>query len=407
MTAGEFCCSDLTVPDEGSQTVRMLWSRYLARQYRDFFRLRVAGAGSEAAALAILQRHCRALAANAPGPLFSALQHTNVGGMIRFLSDGAIESPQAERWTSQMAAALYVELALAGVPPPPIVLARAPARLVIASAGTSVTLPAGTSTVRLHPDGLTIVTARGATIVPWADVRGGASAYSECSRVPISGRSSFALADDSPLAQFETHPDKSGSGFDLGGQPIEDWIAALTGALALVRVAVPAIADEIELLIERIVPVGYDRERHLSASYAEFVGAVYLSLHPDVLTLAEALIHEHSHNKINMLWTLAPVLENGFTPLYSSPFRPDPRPLHGVLLGVHAFLPVERLYEQLVRVNHPAICRAGIEQRRRTVRERNAAACEMLLLHARPTATGHSVLNEIARWNAYYAEAVP
>src|SRR4029079_11630675 len=102
MTGGDFSCPDLTVPDEGSQTVRILWSRYLARQYRDFLRLRGGGAGSDGEALAIVQCRCGAVAASAPGPLFSALQHPNVGGMIRFLSGGAMESPQAGRWTRQL-----------------------------------------------------------------------------------------------------------------------------------------------------------------------------------------------------------------------------------------------------------------------------------------------------------------
>ena len=48
------------------------------------------GAGHDGSALAVLQRHCRTLATTAPGPLFSALQHTNVCGLIRFLSGGAL-----------------------------------------------------------------------------------------------------------------------------------------------------------------------------------------------------------------------------------------------------------------------------------------------------------------------------
>jgi len=121
--------------------------------------------------------------------------------------------------------------------------------------------------------------------------------------------------------------------------------------------------------------------------------------------ITEALIHEHSHNKINMLWTLAPVLHNAFTPLYTSPFRPDPRPLHGVLLGVHAFLPIEGMYEELQARDHPAIRGSGFEERRRRVRERNAQACEMLETHAQPTETGRGVLDEIARCNSHYSSA--
>ena len=400
-----YTCSDLTVPAEGSTTVRTLLSRYLGRQYRDFLKLRLARTSHEAQGLEALQRHCRALAASSPGPLFSAVQHTTIGGLIRFLADGGIESSDAARWVGSLVASIYAELALAGAAAPPMLLGARWPRVIVASAGVSVRFPAHTSTLRLHPDGLTMAASSGVTTLTWEDVRTARSPLVERACIPLTGRCGFALADDSPVAQFETHPDKSGSGLDLGGHAVDEWVALLKEALALVRIGVPAIADEIELLIQRLVPVGYDAERHLSASYGEYVGTIYLSLHPDVLTLAEALIHEHSHNKINMLWTLAPVLTNAFMPLYSSPFRPDPRPLHGVLLGVHAFLPIERLYEELLARDHPAVRGAGFEQRRRLVRERNAQACDMLDAHAQPTETGRGVLDEITRWNTHFSSA--
>ena len=107
------------------------------------------------------------------------------------------------------------------------------------------------------------------------------------------------------------------------------------------------------LLMQLLLPVGFDRERHLSASYAEAIGAAYLSLHPDGMTMAEALIHEFSHNKINALARLEPLLENGDGARFGSPLRPDPRPLHGVLLAVHAFVPVARLYERMIEAADP------------------------------------------------------
>src|SRR6185503_20664745 len=92
----------------------------------------------------------------------------------------------------------------------------------------------------------------------------------------------------------------------------------------------------------------------LSASYQEAIGTIYMTLHPSLMTMTEALIHEFSHNKINALFEIDDVLENAWSPLYASPVRPDPRPLHGVLLAVHAFLPVARLYEALIQAREPA-----------------------------------------------------
>jgi HEXXH motif-containing protein len=140
------------------------------------------------------------------------------------------------------------------------------------------------------------------------------------------------------------------------------------------------------------VPVGYDPERHLSASYQEAIGAIYLSLHPSALTLAEAIIHEFQHNKLHALLEQGPLLHNAWSPLYPSPVRPDPRPLHGVLLAVHAFLPVARMLESMLSAGTGAV-----EPRLRAVALGNHEAAETLRLHARPTPLGAPLLAEILR----------
>src|SRR5258708_27261484 len=109
--------------------------------------------------------------------------------------------------------------------------------------------------------------------------------------------------------------------------------------------------------------ISWDGVKHLSASYQEILGTIYLTLHPSQMTLTEALIHEFSHNKINALFEVDDVLENAWSPLYTSPVRPDPRPLHGVLLAVHAFLPVARLYEKMTEADHPLARRGEFAQR--------------------------------------------
>src|SRR5207253_2764315 len=97
-------------------------------------------------------------------------------------------------------------------------------------------------------------------------------------------------------------------------------------------------------------------------------------------------------------------LENSFHPLYTSPVRPDPRPLRGVLLAVHAFLPVARLYEQMIAAGDPAV-NASFRARYDSIRRVNREGAEVLLEHARPTAVGRPILEEIRRWSAHYADA--
>jgi HEXXH motif-containing protein len=215
---------------------------------------------------------------------------------------------------------------------------------------------------------------------------------------PVEGDILFALIDNNPLAMHEAHPDKGGNAIDLGGRGIEAWLSSLRGALALVTTHLPDLRTEMSLYLQQIVPVGFFEDRHLSASYREAIGTVYLSLHPSPMTMVEALVHEFQHNKLNALFESDDVLENAHHPLYASPVRPDPRPLHGVLLAVHAFLPVARLYERMI-----AAGRRDLDARYRDVIRINREGTEVLLAHARPTPVGKGLLDEMARWHAHFA----
>ena len=165
-----------------------------------------------------------------------------------------------------------------------------------------------------------------------------------------------------------------------------------------------ALADEIEVVLQQVVPVGWDEQRHLSASYQEAIGTVYLSLHPQAMTMAEALIHEFSHNKLAALLEHGPLLDNAFAPLYPSPVRPDPRPLHGVLLAVHAFLPVARLYEQMLARGDPRAQAPGFRARLAAIVAGNREGAAVLRAHARPTPRGAALLAEIARWDRHFTD---
>lgn len=190
----------------------------------------------------------------------------------------------------------------------------------------------------------------------------------------------LALADNNPLAMVEAHPDKEGNALSLGAAPAADWVAALDDARALVRDALPALADEHRVLLAAAVPVGGPMERSLSASYREALGVVYLSLHPSRAKLAEVLIHELQHTKLNLLTFTDPVLQNP-DGLHTSPVRPDPRPLWGVLLALHAFVPVATLYRHVGDAARLAEVEAG-----------NREALAVLREHARPTEIGRVLI---------------
>ncbi len=71
----------------------------------------------------------------------------------------------------------------------------------------------------------------------------------------------------------------------------------------------------------------------------------------DPLQVGDSLIHEGAHNRLWPVFDLDPLLEDAEAPIHPSPWRADPRPLKGVLNGVHAFLGVCAYYRRLT--DHP------------------------------------------------------
>ena len=68
----------------------------------------------------------------------------------------------------------------------------------------------------------------------------------------------------------------------------------------------------------------------------------------DEYQLAEAIVHEYSHNLLNMIILTGEIFE-GQVPkeeIYYSPWREDPRPITGVLHAVFVFVNVCELLER-------------------------------------------------------------
>lgn len=212
----------------------------------------------------------------------------------------------------------------------------------------------------------------------------------------VAGLTRLGLVDHNPISSFEAHPDKPGNALDLGERPVHEWLERLERAFAIITAHLPEIVPEMKLLLHEILPVGYHGERHLSASYREAIGTVYVTLHPDELTLAEALVHEFQHNKVNALSHLGPLLDNAFSPLFPSPIRPDPRPLWGILLAAHAFLPVAVMYRRMRAASHPRAVGPEFARRLGEIDLKNHEAVGMLEIHGRFTPPGSALMHDLS-----------
>ncbi|MCB9778810.1 MAG: hypothetical protein H6742_09625 [Alphaproteobacteria bacterium] len=212
---------------------------------------------------------------------------------------------------------------------------------------------------------------------------------------PLRHGPELSTLDTNPLAMLEAHPDKAGNAVDLGGRAPDEWVAVLDDALDLVQQTLPEWYRELPASLHRLVPVGFEPERHLSASYREAPGLCYLTLHPDLRTMAEAVVHETQHSRLNALTWLDPVLHNGWTEWTDSPVRPDLRPLMGVLLAVHAFVPVAAMHARMADQGHPLAALPEFAHRRAQVLAGNARGLRILEDKAAPSAAGARLLRDL------------
>lgn len=382
---------DLTVPEPGSTTARAALSGAIRRSIEDLVRLSALADVELRAFRPTLQRLLR----ESPGALASVLRAPTIGGLLRCLRRRAPELEFAVG-VAELLAIIHTELACAGALSQPVVQRRLPQRVVSLAAGRVLEVPPGTARAEFRKHALDWIDAAGRRTT--IELEPGRAPDPSC-YAPITDSLMLALVDNNPLAMSEAHPDKAGNALDLGGKPASAWTETLGAALELIARYMPELRAEIDLYLHQIVPVGYDDRTHLSASYQEVIGTVYMTLHPQLMTMVEATIHEFQHNKLHAQLELDPLLHNAFSPLYSSPVRPDPRPLQGVLLAVHAFVPVARLYQLMREAGHPGTKSPDFERRYAQIVTGNHEGASVLLEHGQATEVGQGLLDELGRWD--------
>lgn len=114
------------------------------------------------------------------------------------------------------------------------------------------------------------------------------------------------------------------------------------GALALLSEIWPESLLDLTAFVRGISAIETGTGSIFSASSASIPGAILVTIRAETMPeiVAECLIHEMSHVKLDALWAVHPLLDNGPEAVYRHPWRSDDRPMRGVLLGAHAFLNV-------------------------------------------------------------------
>lgn len=365
---------DLTIPAPGSTTGRAILSMALRKLFEDLRGLRVNPSEASARDLRRLREVLVGFLPGRPGAIASLLRDPVIAAPLRCLRDGLGD---VDECVAELVGQSLFQLALDGALETSVEVERPPPLLLSPRHGAHLEV-------------------RGA----WRATPGLQAEHGAYHAVDA--HLSLASRDNNPLRNVEAHPDKTGNAVDLGARSAADWCSALEGALTTIGEHLPELRQEARLFLRQVVPVGFHAERHESATYREAIGTLYLSLHPDRMTMAEAIVHELSHTKLHALMELDPVLENPPDETHSSPVRPDPRPLRGVLMAVHAFVPVARLYEQMREDDAPLSKRPGFDDRFAQIVRGNAEGFAVLSQHARPTPVGVGILDELRRWDGHF-----
>jgi uncharacterized protein len=147
------------------------------------------------------------------------------------------------------------------------------------------------------------------------------------------------------LAIEDTDPYRDCHGFPadrLGAQEADAWARALSGAVAYVDEHLPAYAPGLRAGLTTVMPMAAPADGSArSAAARHAFGAVGLALPKDPALLALLLVHEFQHVKLGALLDIAELYDvTDNEPRHYAPWRPDPRPLEGLLQGTYAHIAV-------------------------------------------------------------------
>ncbi|MEE1789065.1 FxsB family radical SAM/SPASM domain protein [Streptomyces sp. SP17BM10] len=189
-------------------------------------------------------------------------------------------------------------------------------------------LPDGEAVVTGTADGFTVRASDGSVL----------SSLDEPLRlVRLAGGWEVALEDVDPLRDSHAHAVSE----RLSNGELLDWTGALREAWELLGRDLPGYAEGIRAGLTTVTPLRPGPAgRDISSAARQAFGAVGIARPATAPTLALLLAHEFQHVKLGAVLDLTDLYDRGDDTLYFAPWRPDPRPLEGLLQGTYAHLAV-------------------------------------------------------------------
>ncbi|MFC9792320.1 HEXXH motif domain-containing protein [Streptomyces sp. NPDC127584] len=124
------------------------------------------------------------------------------------------------------------------------------------------------------------------------------------------------------------------------------WSACWRAAQTLLGRTDPGRAAEVAEDVRAVVPVVPRGPRHLGATLSAAPGAVLTSLPEQGEGMAQTLVHELHHSKLATIHDIVPLYGPGREAVHRVGWRPDPRPIDGVLHGAYAHLALADLWRR-------------------------------------------------------------
>ncbi|WP_449066679.1 HEXXH motif domain-containing protein, partial [Planomonospora algeriensis] len=145
-------------------------------------------------------------------------------------------------------------------------------------------------------------------------------------------------------------PGTANMGERLTPDEAEHWQRGLDGAWSLLVRHHRTVAEEVGTAVSVLTPLVAPARGQSSASSRETFGCVALSTPPDATTFAVTLTHETQHAKLSALLDLVPLTRPDDGSRHYAPWRPDPRPIPGLLQGAYAYLGVTGFWRRQRRL---------------------------------------------------------
>jgi HEXXH motif-containing protein len=130
------------------------------------------------------------------------------------------------------------------------------------------------------------------------------------------------------------------------------WLSRLNMSENLMKHCWPEMYDELSANVRAIVPTSIGVSEHHSTGSDNTAGAAISTTLVPEPWFTEGIIHEHRHDLLNSLSLLDDLFGAGATgeAKFYSPWRPEPRPVVGLLHAIYVFTAVAEFYTRLLTV---------------------------------------------------------